>query len=500
MVVYGFESLNGKNTYVIFDFGHSALQQPESCIMHDQNYQPLALRMRGAGGDANVDKHSNEIPYLSKMNYLWNGYPSIDHDENVMQPLRNGLGTMYMRGKASSRTLLATVERKDPGGVIGTPPRAAAPQDVIEDSDLANVRAFSCITNYINPKSYVYHLYITLFSGDGIAVYRHMMVWGKLPVPQRTIYERNDIWNRMTMDNLRLPYNEVGFWSWIEVVATTARKIGKDGNAQREKFLSGLPAFFSGTVDQMRHAKLLYPANYGMMPGFAGNIIAANPHPMAGQHDIWSYGRAYYADWITKMRDVARKPPHGMVRMAEIFNVDLPVSMEECNLLASDITDQTKCDACGGDHHAASQILPSGDRYVCAKVRLEQLRRSGDLEGKSLQNANAKPTDYYKKKSRAFAKEITSLQSKLEAMEMDRSSKPSRRLSRREANLTTDESDASGVSDGDSHQPDSEDANSMQQNSDDDDVSSNASSHVQDFADAAMKSKRNGRDARKQRK
>ena len=299
--VHGFESPNGKKTYVKFDFGHSALQQPAMCILQNINCQHLALRMRGAGGDSNVDKHSNDIPYLSKMNYLWNGYPSIEHDENVMQPLKNGLGTMYMRGKSSSRTMFATVERNDPGGVFGNPSRAVASQDVVEDSDLANVRAFSCITNYINPKSYVYHLYITTFSGDGIAVYRHMMVWGKLPVPQRTIYERNDIWNRMTMDNLRLPYTETGFWSWIEVVATTARKIGKDGNAQREKFLSGLPAFFSGTVDQMRHAKLLYPATYGMMPGFAGNAIAANLHPMAGQHDVWSYGRAYYADWVTKL-------------------------------------------------------------------------------------------------------------------------------------------------------------------------------------------------------
>ena len=81
------------------------------------------LRLRGAGDpNPNQDSKFNEIPYLSKMNFTWNGLPCIDFDEKILNILNNGLGSMNIKGG----TLLQTVRRTDPGGLNGNPPRAAA--------------------------------------------------------------------------------------------------------------------------------------------------------------------------------------------------------------------------------------------------------------------------------------------------------------------------------------------------------------------------------------
>ena len=96
----------------------------------------VALRLRGGSPDANNDSKHNEIPYLSNMRFMWSGLPSIDFQDLVMNPLNNGLGSMNIKGG----TLLQTANNNDPGGVLGNPPRAAAPAPIIEESIQRNFR------------------------------------------------------------------------------------------------------------------------------------------------------------------------------------------------------------------------------------------------------------------------------------------------------------------------------------------------------------------------
>ena len=49
------------------------------------NNRKNILRLKGgAGGDPNNDSKFNEIPYLSKMNFMWNGLPCLDFDEKIL--------------------------------------------------------------------------------------------------------------------------------------------------------------------------------------------------------------------------------------------------------------------------------------------------------------------------------------------------------------------------------------------------------------------------------
>ena len=87
-------------------------------MLQDDSFNPHSvLRIRGAGSDPNTDSKFNDIPYLTKMNFMWNGLPCIDFDEKVLNMLNNGLGSLNIKGG----TLLSTVRRSDPGGIFGNP-------------------------------------------------------------------------------------------------------------------------------------------------------------------------------------------------------------------------------------------------------------------------------------------------------------------------------------------------------------------------------------------
>ena len=459
------------------------------------------LRLRGSGNDFNNDKTHNEIPYLSKIGFLWNGLPMIDFQEFVMNPLNNGLGSISMK----DATLLATVQRSDPGGVFGNPTRAAALPDTVKESDARNVKAASCILNYINPKSEIYFVYSNMFSGDGIAIYNHMKAYGKLTIPDTITAEREDIWNNMTLDKLKLQYSHTGYWKWIEAVMTVARKLSKDGHQQKTKFHAGLPTFFNVEKTHLAQitGKYLFPARYGLLPGFAGTSVAATPHPLAGQPDIMAYGRAYFALWVQRSSNLPGRTPRGLVRSVEALMIGETIvdDVEACadepileaNLAASDITPKTKCTACGGDQHAASQILPDGEKLFCAKVTLDRARKNGEL---TPNHNNADSAEKYKRKARAYAKKVETLVSELESAHRIIDTQKRNNYRRRDSSDRDAHSAESGVESDDSFM----DSDAFTTNDDDDDASSNASAHVQDFADAVQQQKKRGKDLRYNKK
>ena len=50
----------------------------------------FTMRLRGGAGDANKDSKYNDIPYLTNINFKWNGLPTFDFDEKILFPLGPG--------------------------------------------------------------------------------------------------------------------------------------------------------------------------------------------------------------------------------------------------------------------------------------------------------------------------------------------------------------------------------------------------------------------------
>ena len=138
-----------------------------------------SLRLRGGAGDPSSDKRFNEIPYLRMLPiFALNGMVDLQLTSRGESStnLTNGLGSILQSGA----TLLMTVNEVDPGGNLGNPIRAAAPQNIIDKSNFRNNKAFCCILNYINSRSFVYKMLMRDFVGDGLSVYRFITVFGPL--------------------------------------------------------------------------------------------------------------------------------------------------------------------------------------------------------------------------------------------------------------------------------------------------------------------------------
>ena len=95
----------------------------------------------------------------------------------------------------------------------------------------------------------------------------------------------------------------------------------------------------------------------GLLPGHAASNNAATAHPNANEPNIDSLARRYLGEWCNKISTVHQHAPSGMVRSVECANICLA---DVINLLAEDVTLQTKCFVCGGIGHAASCTLADG--------------------------------------------------------------------------------------------------------------------------------------------
>ena len=137
------------------------------CISYNLPIRSVT-RIRG-GGD---DEKYNDIPSLTSSRFMWDGLPCIDFQEKVMYPLNNGLGSVYVKGtNQTGATLLQTVRQTDPGGVLGTPARAAAPQAIIDDSNARNNKAFHSILNYISKSSETYLMIVREYAAVRASCY-----------------------------------------------------------------------------------------------------------------------------------------------------------------------------------------------------------------------------------------------------------------------------------------------------------------------------------------
>jgi len=148
-------------------------------------------------------------------------------------------------------------------------------------------------------------------------------------------------------------------------------------------------------------------------------------HILAGQPDHRALGMSFSPDWMQKTRHIPKQPPTGYARSTVPFDhgitfdeiaylvdnlgQDEKLASDFANLLSSDVTKTTECDACGGKGHAASQIMPDGTKKKCATVELfpRPKRPTG--------STSTKPKSYRKEYAKS-AKKIASLEEQLKSL------------------------------------------------------------------------------------
>ena len=408
--------LHYRITYFYVTWSHQTLINGQSCLMQLQLLQANiihSMRLRG-GTNPNLRKEHYDIPSLTKQRFMWNGLRDIDFVEKIMFPLRNGLGQTSFK----DASLLDCAERTDPGGILGNPPRAAAPQNVIDISIRRSIILFSCIMQYILPSSRVYKMFMTQFPGRGIDIFWWMVAHGPINKPPRVLKAQEDVWIRMTMESLKLEYSCHGYLLWIECVLEQARILAKNGQQIKTKMIDGLPTFFNTEKAHMRHnIAFVYPATFGGIPEYAVTAAAGIVHPMAGQQHGEALLLSYVPDFMAKCSET-RNLPKGLVREIiampendQLDGIDGEDEKESVQLAAADVTEATKCYLCGGDSHAATQTGPDGETILCAKKALQDM----GIIDKQAKSTSFKPKRPFIKPSTKSAK-IAELQSQVKEL------------------------------------------------------------------------------------
>ena len=116
---------------------------------------------------------------------MWDGQPSPTLMEDIIYPLRMGLGSIQDRGSS----LLETIDRIDRGGVLANPSRAVCLAsgnqtliDHVEDSRSRNRRAFCVIINYTDSTCWHYEFFMKELNNSGIDVMEYMLANMVLPL------------------------------------------------------------------------------------------------------------------------------------------------------------------------------------------------------------------------------------------------------------------------------------------------------------------------------
>ena len=433
----------------------------------------LSIRLRGGGDDnPNTDSKFGDIPYLTNAKFYWDGQPKVDFNERVMYILDNGLASMSIKGG----TLLDAVKHQtDPGGLFGVPPRAVAPPSILADNRSRIRKAAACMINYIKPQSGVYKLFLRDYNYEGISMHTFIRNFGPLPIPPKIQMSRENTWQLMTMEVLRINPNADGLFKWADIVEEMGRILNKDGNSRKNKFVEGLPAFFQAEKTAMRHdvtIQVTFPALYGTMPQFIGSPLALVPHPLAGQPNIMAMARKYFPDWTVKAAAAGKDIPNGLVRAVE--DCETP---EDVSMLMADIKEDMKCHTCGGHGHTSRFTNPNGEEVVCPT----KLIKAGQFPSSS-------KSDKFQRKFTKQAQEIELLTEELNQLRTDtETSFKLRDTANRSARRRPTPKPVHQISDGDTEGTQDEENSEIDEDANS--VDSHASS-IGGFADALQQKRR----------
>ena len=237
----------------------------DTLLCFTSNFRALRLHGGAPALSTQFDGNLFSIDSLDQRRFRWNGLPAVEANEHILGPFRAGLSQVG-DGKGN---LYQTAERKDPGGTLGTPPAAslnpanAADAVIITEHELRKLKLFGILCNYTDSRSEAYRHFMRDFDSDGIAVWEFIKVYVVLPVPDRYTRAREENWKNLSYDKLKLPYTISGYFKYVEHIQHHAFKLNKSCNAQKEKFISGLPDFMRHSQTHMRNSNFVFQGGLG---------------------------------------------------------------------------------------------------------------------------------------------------------------------------------------------------------------------------------------------
>ena len=375
-------------------------------VDHVQFGLASSLRLRGGMDNPSGNQKDARVPYFDNIRFMFKGIPCVDFNEKVMMPLQNGLATVSVRGYS----LLDTCRRIDAGGILGNPARAVAPNDIIEASLNRNKMAFAVIMNYTLRTCSFYKMAMREMNQSGIHVLQAIRTMGVIQTPPRIIKSRDNGWDRMNMAALFIPYDSDGWFTWGDIVYEVGRKLSRDGQKQKDKFLEGLPDFMKETKELMRQdtaPDTMHPATWGGI--FPGCPNAANPHPLARQPSVPKLAVKYFESWVIHSNLANKERPFGIGRALQ---VDVNMCHEIDDVIAlldsSKIDSNTVCFYCGGKYHGVVNKLSDGTIIPCAAKAIRDSGQSNVPE--------PGPKTDWEKKFKRQAKELSVLTDEINSL------------------------------------------------------------------------------------
>ena len=87
----------------------------------------------------------------------------------------------------------------------------------------------------------IYLFAMRMFPGDGVVLYAFMREYGNVPLPPKIKKAREDTWNKLSMESLRISWTLGGLFKWVNTVLEFGRRLSKSAEAQKDVFIDGLP-------------------------------------------------------------------------------------------------------------------------------------------------------------------------------------------------------------------------------------------------------------------
>mmetsp|Transcript_73838 Transcript_73838/g.202891 ORF Transcript_73838/g.202891 Transcript_73838/m.202891 type:complete len:163 (+) Transcript_73838:36-524(+) len=159
---------------------------------------------------------------------------------------------------------------------------------------IAKQRLYAVILQKISRGSTLYHLFTTYanFMAEGIAVYDYIFHVGHVDFSEDQIKALIDIWNNMTLMNMKVPIDANSLYFWRQVISKAGEPLNKGPRQARRKFYIGLPESFDAVVSNEQRIEgdgtCVFPANYPAHHPRAGNV-----HLQANSPDLDLMARVF---------------------------------------------------------------------------------------------------------------------------------------------------------------------------------------------------------------
>ena len=287
----------------------------------------------------------------------WDGLPFHNFRRIWWVALCAALGTISQ----DAWSLLQTARDQDLGG----PGNPGTPAQTVQSQN-RNQRLFGAILNYIDATSYVYRYVSANFASDGRGLFNYLYEYGHLPYTSEQRVALETEWTEATMAKVGIKFKANAVFKWAEYVQELGEKLNKSERDKRVKYLTGFPESFDVMIvpERARGAvgSYTHPANHP-----AHHPQAGNPHPLAGQPDIFATAHAFYSEWSRMVdKGLIKAVPKGNVYRTTTDHYDgdrcygahpdseSDSDLDSANMARARVDSRTVCGVCGGIGHAGN--------------------------------------------------------------------------------------------------------------------------------------------------